>query len=237
MNITPNFAAASQGPPGPPGSQGIQGEQGPPGMAFVIAKTYANTAALEADTHPVGITAGQFAIISDIGFPDNGDLWLWNGTVYVFVTNVAGLTSAQGPMGLQGIQGIPGPSGVPGQIQLISLGYFDASSGLAVGTANVANPIAINAKSIIVAAWWDVLTPFTSAGGTATLELSAVNPGDTLAATLATDIQTGTNTLIEDSSGANAVKVPAATILQATVGVEPLTGGKAKIFALLMASD
>jgi hypothetical protein len=101
---------------GPTGPQGPQGEAG---IGFTIAKTYESVAALEADTTPTGITAGQFAII-ETGDPDDSDnnrLYLWNGSVYSYITDLSGatgITGATGATGPQGPQGDVGPTGPQG---------------------------------------------------------------------------------------------------------------------------
>jgi hypothetical protein len=102
---------------GPTGPQGPQGPQGEAGMGFTIAKTYASVAALEADTLPTGITAGQFAVI-DTGNPDDSDnnrLYLWNGSAYSYVTDLSGATGITGATGPQGPQGDTGPTGPQGE--------------------------------------------------------------------------------------------------------------------------
>ena len=106
------------GPTGPQGIQGVTGPTGPTGptgstgLGFTIAKIYASVALLTEDTAPTGIIAGQFAIIntgSNSGNdPDDAKLYLWNGTVYTYATDLSGSTGLQGP---QGIQGIVGPTG------------------------------------------------------------------------------------------------------------------------------
>jgi hypothetical protein len=120
----PSGATGSTGPTGPQGDTGStgptgpQGPQGDAGMGFTIAKTYASVAALEADTAPTGITAGQFAVI-DTGNPDDPDnnrLYLWNGTVYSFVTDLSGATGITGATGPTGPQGDTGPTGPQGDV-------------------------------------------------------------------------------------------------------------------------
>lgn len=123
--------------PGPPGAQGIQGpqgiqgiigqtgiegQQGPSGQGFQVTKTYSSVAALNADTSPTGILAGEFAIIDtgDVSNAENSRLYLWNGTAYNFIVDVSGapgMQGLQGPIGLtgdQGSQGIQGETGAAG---------------------------------------------------------------------------------------------------------------------------
>lgn len=108
-----------QGPVGPQGAQGIQGVQGNQGLQgspFAIAKVYSSVAALQADTSPSGISAGQFAIIDtgNVNDADNARLYLWNGSVYSFIVDMSGAIGLQGPQGAQGIQGVQGPVGSQG---------------------------------------------------------------------------------------------------------------------------
>ena len=88
---------------GPPGAPGAPGADGATGQGFIIAKTYASLAALEADTSPTGIVAGEFAIIdSNEGDPDNSKLYLWTGSTYNYVMDLSG---AQGIQGMDGADG------------------------------------------------------------------------------------------------------------------------------------
>jgi len=108
-----------QGPQGEQGEQGPQGEQGiqgPSGQAFSIAKVYSSVAELLADTSPTGILEGQFAIIDtgDVNDSDNAKLYLWNGSIYSYITDLSGAVGMQGPQGIQGIQGVQGEQGIQG---------------------------------------------------------------------------------------------------------------------------
>ena len=93
--------------------QGSQGVQGSTGLGFAIAKVYGSVSELQADTNPTSIVAGQFAII-DSSDSDDGELYLWNGIIYTYVTNLEGAQGIQGPQGNQGAQGTAGISGVQG---------------------------------------------------------------------------------------------------------------------------
>lgn len=104
-----------QGPAGAPGADGEQGPAGPAGQGFKIAKTYPTVAALEADTSPTGIEVGEFAVVaSGEDDPDNGRLYVWNGTIYTFILDMSGLPGIEGPQGPQGIQGVKGDDGEQG---------------------------------------------------------------------------------------------------------------------------
>ena len=105
-----------QGLTGPTGVQGNVGPTGTTGLGFTIAKIYASVAALTADTTPTGIIAGQFAVI-DTGNSNNSEdakLYLWNGSVYTYTTDLSGASGLQGPTGAQGIAGPTGDQGIQG---------------------------------------------------------------------------------------------------------------------------
>jgi hypothetical protein len=108
--------AGAQGIQGITGEAGPQGLQGTTGLGFTIAKTYASVAALEADTSPTGIVAGQFALIDtdDVENPENSRLYLWTGSAYNYVTDLSGASGIQGTAGTNGSQGIQGITGSQG---------------------------------------------------------------------------------------------------------------------------
>jgi hypothetical protein len=108
----------SQGDIGYTGSRGdigYTGSKGDTGMGFIIAKIYESVAELEADTEPTGIIAGQFAIIEtgDVEDLENSQLYLWDGTQYIYITDLSG---AQGIRGFAGSQGDIGYTGSQGDI-------------------------------------------------------------------------------------------------------------------------
>ena len=106
----------TQGTQGSQGTQGIQGIQGITGLAFTIAKTYLSVAALNADTAPTAIVAGQFALINTTNVEDaeNSRLYIWTGSTYTFVDDLSGSAGIQGITGSQGVQGIQGIQGITG---------------------------------------------------------------------------------------------------------------------------
>lgn len=117
--------AGAIGPVGPQGAQGIQGPRGDAGQGFHIAKIYSSLEALEADTTPTQVIPGEFAVISsNAEDPNNAKLYLWDGTQYVFTTDLSGATGIQGPKGDQGDQGPMGPSGADG---IVSRWYTGAT--------------------------------------------------------------------------------------------------------------
>ena len=101
---------------GPQGIQGIQGITGNTGQGFVIAKVYATRVALESDTAPTGINSGEFAIVTtaNANDPDNSRLYLWNGTAYIYISDLSGAQGIQGATGNDGAQGIQGAAGAQG---------------------------------------------------------------------------------------------------------------------------
>ena len=106
----------TQGTQGIQGIQGVQGIQGITGLAFTIAKTYLSVAALNADTAPTAIVAGQFALINTTNVEDaeNSRLYIWTGSTYTFVDDLSGSAGIQGITGSQGVQGIQGIQGLQG---------------------------------------------------------------------------------------------------------------------------
>jgi hypothetical protein len=100
------------------GIQGIQGVVGDTGLGFIIAKVYASVAALQADTAPVDIEPGQFAIITTVSANDvdNSKIYLWDGFAYSYINDLSGAAGIQGVQGIQGIsvQGIQGIQGIQG---------------------------------------------------------------------------------------------------------------------------
>lgn len=111
---------------------GYTGSRGPSGMGFTIAKTYLSVAALTADTSPTGIVAGQFALIDtgNVENTENSRLYLWNGSVYNYVTDLSGA---------QGITGQTGSTGYTGSIGYVgSLGYTgSAGTNANLSTASI----------------------------------------------------------------------------------------------------
>jgi len=112
----------NQGSTGATGIQGITGAtgstgpKGDTGLGFAIAKTYSSVAALTADTSPTGIVAGQFALIDtgDVENAENSRLYLWDGSVYTYVTDLSGAQGITGPAGATGATGVQGNQGSTG---------------------------------------------------------------------------------------------------------------------------
>ena len=86
---------------------GYTGSKGDTGLGFTIAKSYASVAALIADTTPTGIISGQFAIVdNNVENSEDAILYLWNGSSYIYVTDLSGAKGITGPTGPTGLQGI-----------------------------------------------------------------------------------------------------------------------------------
>lgn len=101
---------------GSQGNIGYTGSKGATGLGFNIAKTYSSVAALTADTSPTGILAGEFALINtnDVENAENSRLYLWNGSVYSYVTDLSGAAGITGPQGSIGYTGSKGDTGTTG---------------------------------------------------------------------------------------------------------------------------
>jgi hypothetical protein len=165
---------------GSQGDTGFVGSKGDTGLGFRIAKTYSSLAALQADTSPTGIVAGEFALIEtgNVEDADNSKLYLWTGTAYTYVTDLsgaAGITGQQGNTGFTGsagAAGFTGSSGTAGDTGFVgssgelgytgSIGYTGSAGGL-VTTSNTA-PV-----SPAIGDWWyyttsDVLLKYINDG-------------------------------------------------------------------------
>lgn len=110
-------ATGLQGPQGIQGNTGATGPQGPIGPAgknFNIRKTFESVSAMEA-SKGAGFTDGDFTMIaSNASDPDNSKLYVWDGSKFVYISDLSGAQGIQGPQGIQGIQGIQGKQGLTG---------------------------------------------------------------------------------------------------------------------------
>ena len=84
------------GPEGPQGNQGIQGDVGPQGIGLKAMPGVD----LIADLPVVGNEVGDLRVVQE-----DGDWYVWSGSVWENVGQIVG------PQGIQGIQGIQGPKG------------------------------------------------------------------------------------------------------------------------------
>jgi hypothetical protein len=110
-------ATGLQGPQGIQGNTGATGPQGPIGPAgknFNIKKTFDSVSAMNA-SKGAGFTDGDFTMIaSNVSDPDNSKLYVWDGSKFVYISDLSGAQGIQGPQGPQGIQGIQGKQGLTG---------------------------------------------------------------------------------------------------------------------------
>jgi hypothetical protein len=115
--LTAGFTG-SIGYTGSKGDIGFTGSLGATGLGFNIAKTYTSVAALSADTSPSGIVTGEFAIIENGSLTDaeNSRLYLWNGTVYSYVSDLSGTIGFTGSKGDIGFTGSKGDIGFTGSL-------------------------------------------------------------------------------------------------------------------------
>lgn len=110
----PRGPAGPQGPQGDTGPTGPQGPIGPAGKNFNIRKTFESVSAMEA-SKGAGFTDGDFTMIaSNVSDPDNSKLYVWDGSKFVYISDLSGAQGIQGPQGIQGIQGVQGKQGLTG---------------------------------------------------------------------------------------------------------------------------
>lgn len=90
------------------GAKGDKGDKGNPGKDFKIVKTFPSIAEMNGD----GFYDGDFTMIaSDVNDPDDGKLYVWNGTSFTYVADLSG---SQGIKGDTGKTGDTGEKGDPG---------------------------------------------------------------------------------------------------------------------------
>ena len=110
----PKGDKGEQGPVGKDGATGPQGPIGPAGKNFNIRKTFDSVSAMEA-SKGAGFTDGDFTMIaSNVSDPDNSKLYVWDGSKFVYISDLSGAQGIQGPQGIQGIQGKQGLTGPQG---------------------------------------------------------------------------------------------------------------------------
>jgi len=91
------------------GATGLKGDTGNPGKDFKIVKTFPSIA----EMNGVGFSDGDFTMIaSDVNDPDDGKLYVWNGTNFTYIADLSG---SQGIKGDTGEKGDPGEKGNPGE--------------------------------------------------------------------------------------------------------------------------
>ena len=94
------------GPEGPQGLTGPKGDKGADGTGVTILGSYPTANDLNI-AHPTGNTVGDAYIVE-------GDLFVWNGSIFENVGRIQGPTGETGPQGIQGIAGPEGPQGLQG---------------------------------------------------------------------------------------------------------------------------
>ena len=93
------------------GATGLKGEKGNPGKDFKIVKTFPSIAAMNGD----GFSDGDFTMIaSDVNDPDDGKLYVWNGTGFTYIADLSGSQGIKGDTGKTGEKGDPGEQGEQG---------------------------------------------------------------------------------------------------------------------------
>jgi len=102
----PQGNVGDMGPQGPTGPQGDTGPQGPQGTSINFVGAVADVASLPSS----GNSANDAYIVEA-----DGDLYVWDGSVW---DNVGQIVGPQGPTGPQGDEGPVGPTGPQGEIGL-----------------------------------------------------------------------------------------------------------------------
>ena len=93
------------------GETGLKGEKGNPGKDFQIVKTFPSIAEMNGD----GFSDGDFTMIaSDVNDPDDGKLYVWNGTNFTYVADLSGSQGIKGDTGKTGDKGVKGKTGEQG---------------------------------------------------------------------------------------------------------------------------
>jgi len=93
------------------GPTGLKGEKGNPGKDFKIVKTFPSIAAMNG----AGFSDGDFTMIaSDVNDPDDGKLYVWNGTSFTYIADLSGSQGIKGDKGDKGDTGEKGDKGDQG---------------------------------------------------------------------------------------------------------------------------
>lgn len=93
------------------GAKGDTGEKGNPGKDFNIVKTFPSITEMNGD----GFSDGDFAMIaSDVNDPDDGKLYVWNGTGFTYIADLSGSQGIKGDTGKTGDTGEKGDTGDQG---------------------------------------------------------------------------------------------------------------------------
>lgn len=93
------------------GETGLKGEKGDPGKDFRIVKTFPSIA----EMNGTGFSDGDFTMIaSDVNDPDDGKLYVWNGTSFTYIADLSGSQGIKGDTGEKGDPGDKGETGAQG---------------------------------------------------------------------------------------------------------------------------
>ena len=93
------------------GEAGLKGDKGDAGKDFRIVKTFPSIAAMNGD----GFSDGDFTMIaSDVNDPDDGKLYVWNGTSFTYIADLSGSQGIKGDTGKTGDKGDKGDKGDQG---------------------------------------------------------------------------------------------------------------------------
>jgi hypothetical protein len=93
------------------GAKGDKGEKGNPGKDFKIVKTFPSIA----EMNGTGFSDGDFTMIaSDVNDPDDGKLYVWNGTNFTYIADLSGSQGIKGDTGKTGDKGEKGDPGDQG---------------------------------------------------------------------------------------------------------------------------
>lgn len=110
------------------GAKGDTGEKGNPGKDFKIVKTFPSIAAMNG----TGFSDGDFTMIaSDVNDPDDGKLYVWNGTSFTYVADLSGSQGIKGDTGKtgdKGEKGDPGDQGLSAYQVAVNAGFSGSVS-------------------------------------------------------------------------------------------------------------
>ena len=93
------------------GAKGDKGDKGDAGKDFRIVKTFPSIATMNG----TGFSDGDFTMIaSDVNDPDDGKLYVWNGTSFTYIADLSGSQGIKGDTGKTGDKGDKGDTGDQG---------------------------------------------------------------------------------------------------------------------------
>lgn len=93
------------------GPTGLKGDKGDAGKDFKINKTFPSVSAMNGS----GFSDGDFTMIaSDVNDPDDGKLYVWNGSGFTYIADLSGSQGIKGDTGAKGDKGDKGNTGEQG---------------------------------------------------------------------------------------------------------------------------